>query len=603
MKSSGRLISLSWTSGAVCLALAVSGFAQNAELERLTENARAAMTAEDWQQGLDLHREAAARFGQEDPRRRFGPQFGAVYYQKGVCEMKLGRWDEAMESFEICYRDFPDDGADAAVGNRFRIMALCKWGEAAMGAQQWELAAGRFAKFIEERDRGRDRFPQGAFYVNTAVCQYKLGRLAEGNENLEIALHNKENFPTPESGLLGGLQALVAAAIAGRNEQAMLDFIDKNRGALVMDPPAPENSGVFLKLAGDALAAGMQRASMAWYQLVSDDADSPFGIRLAAIALIHEKNGNLRGACAAYRLLAQDHPGASGRENHLYQLVRTASLLGEPEIARQSAATLAREFPSSVHLAELRASGIEPATEAVATPAPEKFRLPDAAAAPASREFAVALDLYQGRKYQDSKAAFQTIRKAGKSTAETALAGYYELECLRKLGDLEGLASAGRGFEKSPSLGSERLRQLEINGLWECIRRRDWPRLATLADAFRGERLPGGQRAQIAYGQGLALEMQGQPTAALNAYHTAMIADGGASEEIARQAALNVLRIHRADPEVQAALASRGTIAEQRQGPGFSRLREAVAVVNLFELSLGAGMPLPAEFREFPDNE
>ena len=258
------------------LVLAASAFSQNEELERLVGGPAPRWRQKDWKQALDLHTQAADRFGRQDPLRRFGAQFGAVYYQKGVCEMKLKRWDEAMRSFETCYRDFPNGGTSPDSGNPFQIMALCKWGEAAMGAEKWELAASLFAKFIGERDKTRDQFPKGSFYVNSAVCQYKLGRIAEGNENLEIAIRNKENFPTPESGIVAGFQALAGAAIALPNEQALLDFIDKNRGALVMDSSEDRRyAGVFLKLAGDAPAAGMRRAALAMYQLVPDSGGGP----------------------------------------------------------------------------------------------------------------------------------------------------------------------------------------------------------------------------------------------------------------------------------------------------------------------------------------
>jgi hypothetical protein len=78
-----------------------------------------------------------------------------------------------------------------------------------------------------------------------------------------------------------------------------------------------------------------------------------------------------------------------------------------------------------------------------------------------------------------------------------------------------------------------------------------------------------------------------------------MTADAGTSEEIARQAALRVLAIHRADPEVRAAMDGWGTADENRHRPGIFRLQEAAAVAVLFELSLGAGTPLPAELSGF----
>ncbi len=593
----------------VCLSaawvLGVPAFSQNEGLEALVEKSRVAMEGSRWEEALDLNSQAVARFGQEQPMRRYGAQFGVIHYHKGLCEMKLKRWQEAMRSFETCYRDFPNEGVTR--NNQFQKMALLKWGEAAMGAGDWELAISRFAKFTDERDKNRDRFPQGAFHINLAVCQYKLGNLPAGNENLEIAIRNKENFPTPESGIIAGFQALVEAAIAKRDEQALLDFIVKNRGELVIGPVEMANySGVLLKLAGDALAAGMQRAAIAVYQFVPSMEAGPADIiKLAAIALVHERNGNVRGAFAAYQQLEFYFPGAPDREEHLYHLVRTATLVGEADLARLYAGRLLRDFPQSPRLAEIRESGMEiPETEATTPPVKATETVPVGMPLPATPSFTAAIDLYQGRKYQEAKAAFSEINtraNAGNSPDDktAVFAAFYETECLRKLGDLDGLAKALRKMERDPALGGHRLRQLEIDTLWESVGAKDWERIDQLARTRLHERLPGDQRAQVAFCHGLALEKLDRPLEALVALNAAMTADAGASEEIARQAALGVLRIHRADPGVQAALTGSGASDDNRESPGFFRLKEAAAVAFLFELTLGAGTPLPPEFKEF----
>jgi tetratricopeptide (TPR) repeat protein len=585
--------------------------AQDENLETLVEKAQVAMKAGRWKQALDFNTKAVENFGQDRPLQEFGAQFGAVFYHKGVCELKLKKWAEAMRSFETCYRDFPNTGKDP--GNPFQLLALCKWGEAAMGAEDWELAASRFAKFVSERDRLRDKFPHGSFYVNTAVCQYQLGRIPEGNENLEIAIQNKADFPTPESGIIAGFEALVGAAIAGRNEQALLDFSGRNRGALVTD--LPEDTGyanVFLKLAGDALAAGMKRAALAIYQLLpppsanSAGADTPESIRLAAIALIHEKAGNIRGAYACYLQLEANHPDAKNREHYLYQLIRTASVIGEFECARNHAWKLRRDFPDSALLAAVRASGVDPAEDApgglaAAQPKAAEDMAP-VKAVPQSRAFSKALDLYQGRKYHEAMAAFLPIKNrrepaAGPETA--AFAGFYEMECLRKSGDLMGLGRALAEFKGTSQLDAGRLRQLEINRIWDAVRAKDWDRVNDIAGRVDSGFMTADQRAQVAFCRGLALESRGRPAEALIAHNIAMTADAGTSEEIARQAALHVLAIHRADPEVRAAMDGWGTADENRNSPGFFRLQEAAAVAALFELSLGAGTPLPAELSGF----
>ncbi len=358
-------------------------------LAGLAEKSQAAMNAENWQEALDLTSRAVERFGKNDPLESFGAQFGALYFRKGVCEMKLKKWDEAMRSFEICYRDFPNNGADKS--NVFQKMALLKWGEAAMALEKWELAVSQFRKFIEERDKLNDRFARGAFYINMAVCHYRLGAIPAGNENLEIAINNKERFPTPESGIVAGFEALVGAAILKQNEQALLDFIAKNRGELILEPyPMHRYSRVFMKLAGDAITADMRRAALALYQFVPstetalDDArarlrssgnpvekkalendiagletelagrNSPEMIRLAAVAFLHEKSGNLRGAFAAYQQLETCFPNAENREENLYNLVRTSSLVPDAGGTREYAETFIRDFPNSPHANELR---------------------------------------------------------------------------------------------------------------------------------------------------------------------------------------------------------------------------------------------------------
>jgi tetratricopeptide (TPR) repeat protein len=587
----------------VCISAVVAwmvpAFAQDENLEMFVAKAQVAMKAGQWKQALDLNSQAVTSFGQDLPLEKIGAQFGAVFYHKGVCEMKLGKWVEAMRSFETCYRDFPNSGKDP--GNPFQILALCKWGEAAMGAGEWKLAVSRFAKFLSERDRSRDTFPHGSFYVNLAVCHYKLGRVPEGNENLEIAIRNKVDFPTPESGIVAGFEALVGAAITGRNEQVLLDFIGRNRGALV--PDLPEDAGhshVFLKLAGDALAAEMQRAALAIYQLVPPASGNamlphaPDAIRLAAIALIHEKAGNVRGAYACYLQLEANHPGAVNRESNLYQSVRTASVIGEFEAARRHAGKLRRDFPGSAFLEEIRVMGIDPLEGPPVAPPSGNPGAVVSRALPDSREFAAALDLYQGRKYQEARVAFRKIMRS-EAGGERDAAAFYEMECLRKSGNFEGLEQALTDFKGHSALDANRLRQLEIHRLRNAVWKGEWERANTLASQLDSVPLPADQRCQVAFCRGIAFENAGRSAEALIAHNIAMTADAGASEEVARLAAIRIMTLHLADLEVRAAMDRWGAADEDEDSPGLFRLKEAAAVAVLFERSLGAESRLPDE--------
>lgn len=220
------------------------------------------------------------------------------------------------------------------------------------------------------------------------------------------------------------------------------------------------------------------------------------------------------------------------------------------------------------------------------------------------REYAAAMDLYQARKYTEAKAKFIAVKERYKplqqmENSHAALATFYEIECMRKLGDLEGMSAALQKFIKDPLTRESQLRQFEVYVFWDAVRTKSWDRLDILAKERANARLPGDQRAQVAYCHGLALEGLNRPADALVAYATAMTADSGASEEIVRQATLRVLAIHKADPEVQNAIKVWGTDDENKNGKGYTNLIEAAAVAALFELSLGAGTPLPAIYKTF----
>ena len=220
------------------------------------------------------------------------------------------------------------------------------------------------------------------------------------------------------------------------------------------------------------------------------------------------------------------------------------------------------------------------------------------------RDFAEAMDLYQARKYAEARVRFIAVKERyrpieGLEDSVSTLAAFYEMECLRKEGDLDGLAAALQKFTKGPLSREYQARQLELYVFWDAVRTKSWERLEALAKERANMRLPGDQRAQIAYCQGLALENLHRTDEALISYNIAITADAGASEEITRQAALRILGIYQRDPEVQSALKSRGVGNAIVPLKAAGKLAAAEAMASLFQRSLGAGPPLPKDFREF----
>ena len=219
-------------------------------------------------------------------------------------------------------------------------------------------------------------------------------------------------------------------------------------------------------------------------------------------------------------------------------------------------------------------------------------------------EFSEAMDLYEGRKYKEAQAKFAEVKDrfkpiAGLKDNHHTLAAFYEMESMRKQGDLEGLANALKSFIKAPLSRDYHLRQLDLYVLWDAVRTESWERVLPIAAERDEESLPGDQRAQVAYATGLALENLKRPAEALIAFNVAITADAGASEEIAQDAALAALRVYFADEEVQIAIGLWGTEDENKNAGGYTRLTEAAALAAFYDKFLKVGKPLPDNLKKF----
>lgn len=216
-------------------------------------------------------------------------------------------------------------------------------------------------------------------------------------------------------------------------------------------------------------------------------------------------------------------------------------------------------------------------------------------------EYSAAMDLYEARKYKEARAAFAALKDKSTSVSTLrdnhhTLSAFYEMESMRKLGDLDALAIAFATFAKEPLTREYQIRQLDLYALWNAIHLKDWDRALLLASERDMENLPGDQRTQVAYSKGLALQNLDRGSEALLAYNTAITADAGASETVASKAALNALEIYNSDPEVQLAIKNWGTKDENKNSGGYARLLEAAALANFYKSSLAPDKKLPAGF-------
>ena len=218
-------------------------------------------------------------------------------------------------------------------------------------------------------------------------------------------------------------------------------------------------------------------------------------------------------------------------------------------------------------------------------------------------EYSEAMDLFEAGKFKEAKEKFAAYKELSKPTAALkgnfhTLSAFYEMECMRHLGDYAGLATALESFFKEPLSRDHHLRQLDLYVLWTAVQSESWDRLLILTSQRDDENLPGYQRAQVAFCKGLALQKKEgpQPLDALIEYGFAMTA---ASRVIAQDAALNSLQIYFEDAEVQAAMANWGTDDENKGSVGYGRLLEAAGLAKIYQSFLKLDKELSEDHAKF----
>ncbi|MGC6457053.1 MAG: tetratricopeptide repeat protein [Akkermansiaceae bacterium] len=395
--------------------LALLSFATSARggIQDMNQDALTAMKAGKWAEAHQILVKATNAF---DGRalQLYGPRFGWFWYHRGFCELKLNMFKDAIKSFEKCYTKYKNTAPkpnQAPSKNFYEKKALLMWGHAAKGAEEWAESIRMYKKFLAERDPARDKYEKGVFFINMAINHFKLKKIKDGNGHLETAIKGKTTFPTPNKGIMAAFNAMVEAVIEEKKEADLLDFISKNRSHIKLEPfEAHEFSPLFMKLAQDANSAEMIRSAFELYSLVPstlaaiDDIksrlltlstyertikDGSMIVKKSDLtadleeleksnvagkvnevyaylntAVLHESDGNVRGAFAVYEQMELYFPNAKimgkegkvipARENNLYNLVRTSALIGEVLITEQYGSIFLKDFPKSKYVNEVR---------------------------------------------------------------------------------------------------------------------------------------------------------------------------------------------------------------------------------------------------------
>jgi hypothetical protein len=218
------------------------------------------------------------------------------------------------------------------------------------------------------------------------------------------------------------------------------------------------------------------------------------------------------------------------------------------------------------------------------------------------REYSAAMDLYQARKYKEAKEQFTVIKERYKSTQQltnnhSTLAAFYEMECSRRLGDLDALAEELQKFNKDALVRETQLKQIELYAVWDAVRSKNWEKVEILIKPYAATKLPGELRVQLDYCYGYALEGLKKPKEALMAYQGVLNSDSCASDDLAMAAVIRLLTIFKEDADVQVAIKTWGMPKEDKNSKGYRDLIEAASLVHMYEFLIGATTPLPTELK------
>ncbi|MCP5536679.1 MAG: tetratricopeptide repeat protein [Akkermansiaceae bacterium] len=398
--------------------MAMTGTVKAQDLQTQMSQANAAWKEGQYEKCQALFTRIVSSYGKRAPM-LYGPKFGLIYYRKGLCELKLAgiekrdnklkgaaKWFElAAKSFESCYKEYPNGakGMPQTINTSHKA-ALQRWAEASMGMGEYKEAIKLYQKFLAERDPNKDKIlpTPGGFYINLAICHFLMEqpKIADGIRHFETSLKNKEKMRTADAGIVAAFLALSQAVIQEKDEKAMVDFLNKNRADITLEPyQMYEFTPVFMKLAGNALEADMYVAAFNLYALIpgTEDVIQDIKVRLdqlperrgivdgskvietdrlqkglskmenklrsgdpddvgvlTAMCYLHDQAGNQRGVYGALEQLELYYPKSKKRETNLYNLVRVSSLIGEIMATEHYGSIFLKAFPESDKVESVR---------------------------------------------------------------------------------------------------------------------------------------------------------------------------------------------------------------------------------------------------------
>lgn len=391
-----RTLILSLLVAACGLLLPISASAQ--DLEELYFKASEKAQQGDFEGALGHYNEIVenlAQFAWED----YGPVFGGIYYDKGICHLQLSQLAEATEAFRVCHEEFPNGTSEKrptkspiASQNMRWELALFQWGYCEQQAENFQAALDLYDKFLEVKPDPSILKPIHAAYVlRRGVCLIGIDKLDEGEKEIRRLF---DEYETTFRGTSGQLlfQAMLDLANGwvknAQTEGEKVDasanaFLDQYGGLFSISPYDKARLGFVerLRLIGyEAQQARLYEVSLRFFTMVPTNQAILADLRsraaqtggaaraaydkvieeyeaelqkpdpaevdtLRLIAACYEGLGNRRAGYVLNRYLIEHYPNSENMPDLLHEASRYAFALGDGAAAQYFGEKFMADFP------------------------------------------------------------------------------------------------------------------------------------------------------------------------------------------------------------------------------------------------------------------
>lgn len=222
--------------------------------------------------------------------------------------------------------------------------------------------------------------------------------------------------------------------------------------------------------------------------------------------------------------------------------------------------------------------------------------------------FEKAYSLYQSGEITQAQLSFAECKDEFKSLMALpqnygTRAAFYEMECARRKGDLEGLESLLKSFKPEALVNENYIAQLEIYSFWTALLKEEWDKILEYSQKWKEKEIAGYQRAQILFCEGKAYAAKGNADEALNSYAAALVFSQYKETSLIINAANESIKLLLAQDGVAEAKDLIGSRKQNKGSKAYRYLKEASALAKFWNAQPKKTKVFPSKYKFLLDEE